>query len=57
MAAVAPPPEEPDADRAITTDGAITETGLPDEAPGLPKPPVDPLTGTQETTDSLGGLA
>lgn len=57
MGAVAPLPGGPPASEAGGVDDALTETGLPDEAPGLPKPPVDPLTGTQETTDSLGGLA
>jgi hypothetical protein len=34
----------------------VTETGLPEESPALPEPPVDPLTGEQDTTESLGGL-
>lgn len=33
----------------------LTETGLPEDA-GLPKPPVDPLTGDQQSTEDLGGL-
>jgi hypothetical protein len=35
---------------------SVTETGLPSDAVELPSPPVDPLSGEQESTESLGGL-
>lgn len=51
-----PPMPGPPMPEGAPTDESVTETGLPDESPALPKPPVDPLTGEQDTTESLGGL-
>lgn len=56
MAMAMPPmPLDAPVDGASPEEG-VTETGLPEESPALPEPPVDPLTGEQDTTESLGGL-
>jgi len=50
--AAAPPAPMPSSDAESQP---LTDTGLPEDA-GLPKPPPDPLTGEQDTTEELGGL-